>query len=91
VLSGVIATHLFDTSLRSPAIAAKVTGFPVLGVFPSMSAVKRKQVLLSKKAQDHVTRQILLKFNKKRVVNTPYLIGVLSDMLKKVKVLFVPL
>jgi hypothetical protein len=77
--AGVAATGLLNTSLQSPAYAAKVTTFPVAGVMPKITAPDALQLDRAKRAEDHLARQLLLKFQQPRRAGQPYTIGVLSS------------
>lgn len=77
--AGVTATGLLNTSLQSPAYAAKVTTFPVAGVMPKITAPDALQLDRAKRAEDHLARQLLLKFQQPRRAGQPYTIGVLSS------------
>ncbi|QKG57435.1 hypothetical protein GKZ68_12865 [Hymenobacter sp. BRD128] len=77
--AGVAATGLLNTALQSPAYAAKVTSFPVAGVVPKLTAPDALQLDQAKRAEDHLARQLLLKFQQPRRAGQPYTIGVLSS------------
>jgi len=77
--AGVAATSLLDTKLQSPAYAAKVTTFPVAGIIPKITAPDALQLDRAKRAEDHLARQLLLKFQQPRREGQPYTIGVLSS------------
>jgi uncharacterized protein involved in exopolysaccharide biosynthesis len=77
--AGVAATGLLNTTLQSPAYAAKVTTFPVAGVMPKITAPDTLQLDRAKRAEDHLARQLLLKFQQPRHAGRPYTIGVLSS------------
>lgn len=77
--AGVVATGLLDTSLQHPAQATKTTSFPVAGVVPKVPNPTPPQQLLVKQAEDHLARQLLLRFHEKKNTLKPYTIGVLSS------------
>ena len=77
--AGVAATGLLNTTLQSPAYAAKVTTFPVVGIIPKLTAPDALQLDRAKRAEDHLARQLLLKFQQPRHTGKPYTIGVLSS------------
>lgn len=77
MMGGIVTKDLLDTSLKTPAIAAKMTGLPLIGVLPLKSEQKKNQLLTSK-AEDYLSRQILLEFNKKPLLQNTYLIGLFS-------------
>ena len=76
--AGVVGTGLLATALHSPAHAERVTRYPVAGVVPKMSNPGPAQQLQAKAAEDHLARQLLLKFQQPRRPGLPYTIGVLS-------------
>lgn len=77
--AGVAATGLLNTSLHNPAYAAKVTTFPVVGIIPKITSPTKAQLERAKRAEDHLARQLLLKFQQPRPAAQPYIIGVLSS------------
>ncbi len=77
--AGVAATGLLHPTLQSPAYAAKVTSFPVVGIIPKLTAPDALQLDRAKRAEDHLARQLLLKFQQPRHDGQPYTIGVLSS------------
>jgi uncharacterized protein involved in exopolysaccharide biosynthesis len=79
--AGVVATGLLDSSLQNPVLAAKVTTFPVAGIIPKLLAGPEPlQLAEAKRAEDHLARQLLLKFQKKKHPDRPFTIGVLSSL-----------
>ena len=77
--AGVVATGMLNSSLRSPAYAAKVTSFPVAGIIPLTTGTDQLQLENAKRAEDHLARQLLLKYQQKAHSDKPYTIGVLSS------------
>lgn len=77
--AGVVATGMLDSSLQNPVQAAKVTTFPVAGIIPKMTGSEPLQLAEAKRAEDHLARQLLLKFQQKAHVDKPFTIGVLSS------------
>ncbi|RYE91404.1 MAG: hypothetical protein EOO37_00360 [Cytophagaceae bacterium] len=76
--AGVVATGLLDSSLQNPVQATKVTTFPVAGIIPKMTSAEPLQLAEAKRAEDHLARQLLLKFQQKTQADKPFTIGVLS-------------
>ncbi|MDX5421012.1 MAG: hypothetical protein LPK07_11040 [Hymenobacteraceae bacterium] len=74
---GIVAKDMLDSSLRSPSLAAKITKYPVLGVMPKLDNLSKKQLAEAKRVEDHLARQLLLKFHQKQG-KTPFIVGVLS-------------
>ncbi|MFB9865128.1 hypothetical protein EFA69_00685 [Rufibacter immobilis] len=80
VVAGCIVTSsLLNESLTEPAKVVKVTSFPVIGSLPLLSNSKANQYIDVKKAEDHLTRQLLLRLQQKQNPHTPFVIGVLSS------------
>jgi len=77
--AGVVTAGMLDSSLHNPAHAAAVTRFPVAGIIPMATGPKTKAQLNARRAEDHLARNLLLKFQHKTNVDKPYVIGVLSS------------
>lgn len=77
--AGVVTASMLDHSLQSPAHAAAVTRFPVVGVIPKATGPKNGPRPDAKRAEDHLARNLLLKFQHKANAEKPYVIGVLSS------------
>ncbi|MGI4873809.1 MAG: GumC family protein [Janthinobacterium lividum] len=77
--AGVAATGLLNVSLQNPAYATRVTTFPVVGIIPKITSPTAAQLGRAKRAEDHLARQLLLKFQQPRPAGRPYTIGVLSS------------
>ena len=77
--AGVVATGMLDTSLQNPAQATKTTSFPVAGVVPKLTNPNPQLQLMAKQAEDHLARQLLLRFHQKANGAKPFTIGVLSS------------
>lgn len=77
--AGITATGLLNTTLHNPTYAAKITTFPVAGVIPKMLAPNTMQLEWAKQADDHLARQLLLKFQQPRRGAGAFSIGVLSS------------
>ncbi|PSR56664.1 hypothetical protein AHMF7605_25795 [Adhaeribacter arboris] len=80
-----VGSELLDNSLRNMREAARQTGFPVLGILPILFGKSKRQVLISKRAEDTLTRQLLLKMQQKRNAREPFIIGVLSSLTEEGK------
>ena len=76
--AGVVTTAMLDSSLQNPAHASAVTSFPVAGIIPKPIGPNNRQHDHTKRAEDHLARHLLLKFQRKASVERPYVIGVLS-------------
>ncbi|RZK24761.1 MAG: hypothetical protein EOO56_00130 [Hymenobacter sp.] len=77
--AGVVATGMLDNSMQNPVLATKVTTFPVAGIIPKITSTEPLQLAEAKRAEDHLARQLLLKFQQKTKTDRPYTIGVLSS------------
>jgi len=77
-LIGLIASYLLSNKLTKPAYAAKVTTFPVIGVLPQIVPGNKTQLLDIERAENQLTRQLLLRFQQKK--ESPYVIGVMSSL-----------
>jgi uncharacterized protein involved in exopolysaccharide biosynthesis len=77
--AGVVATGMLNTALQSPEHATKVTRFPVVGIIPKVVNHDQLQLETAKRAEDHLARQLLLKFQQKTRADKPFTIGVLSS------------
>ena len=77
-LIGLIASYLLSNKLNKPAYAAKVTTFPVIGVLPQIVPGNKTQLLDIERAENQLTRQLLLRFQQKK--EAPYVIGVMSSL-----------
>ncbi|WP_210520376.1 GumC family protein [Hymenobacter terricola] len=76
--AGVVTVGMLDNSLQNPAHAAAVTTFPVAGIIPKPTGPKPTPNDHAKRAEDHLARHLLLKFQRKVNIEKPYIIGVLS-------------
>lgn len=76
--AGLVTTGMLDNSLQQPAVATKVTTFPVAGILAKTVGLNEQQQLDAKRAEDHLGRQLLLKLQQ-RSPDKPYVIGVLSS------------
>ena len=79
VVGWLVAADMLDTSLKSPPIAEKVTGFKVLGILPVLDSKKESHALEDKITEDEMARQLLLRFYKKDSAKLPFVVGVLSS------------
>ena len=77
--AGVVTAGMLDTSLQSPAHAAAVTSFPVLGIIPKPTGPRQGPQADARRAEEHLARSLLLKFQHKANADKPYVIGVLSS------------
>ena len=77
--AGVVATGMLDSALQNPEHAAKITTFPVAGIIPKVTGHDPLQLETTKRAEDHLARQLLLKFQQKTQTDKPFTIGVLSS------------
>jgi len=77
--AGVVATGMLDSSLQNPVLATKVTTFPVAGIIPKITGPEPLRLAEAKRAEDHLARQLLLKFQQKAHRDKPFTIGVLSS------------
>lgn len=77
--AGVVTAGMLDTSLQNPAHAAAVTTFPVAGIVPKPMGPSAGPQDYAKRAEDHLARHLLLKFQHKKDTEKPYVIGVLSS------------
>jgi len=77
-LIGLIASYLLSNKLNKPAYASKVTTFPVIGVLPQIVPGSKTQLLDIDRAENQLTRQLLLRFQQKK--EAPYVIGVMSSL-----------
>ncbi|WP_139923559.1 hypothetical protein [Hymenobacter sp. DG01] len=77
--AGLVAADLLNNSLQKPALATKVTSFPVMGIIPSTTNLNQKQLLDAQRAEDQLARQLLLKMHQKDDSGKPFMIGVLSS------------
>ncbi|QNF32346.1 hypothetical protein HUW51_06225 [Adhaeribacter swui] len=80
VTAYLVGTELVDNSLKNTRIAAIQTGLPVLSTLPVLFGKKKRQVLAAQKAEEVLTRQLLLKMQQKQNVREPFIIGVLSSL-----------
>ena len=65
-LIGLIASYLLSKKLIKPSYAAKVTSFPVSGVLPQIVPGNKTQLLDIERAENQLTRQLLLRFQQKK-------------------------
>ena len=77
--AGVVTAGMLNNSLQSPAHAAAVTTFPVVGIIPKPTGPKNGPQPDARRAEDHLARNLLLKFQHKANEDKPYVIGVLSS------------
>ncbi|MCC3155130.1 hypothetical protein Q3A66_18930 [Hymenobacter sp. BT770] len=77
--AGLVTAAMLDTSLQNPAHAAAVTTFPVAGIIPKPTRPSAGPPPYAKRAEDHLARHLLLKFQHKASTDKPYVIGVLSS------------
>lgn len=77
--AGLVTVDLLNNSLQKPALATKVTSFPVMGIIPSTINLTQKQLLDAQRAEDQLARQLLLKMHQKDDSAKPFIIGVLSS------------
>ncbi|GAB3845947.1 hypothetical protein GCM10028822_05220 [Hymenobacter terrigena] len=78
--AGVVTAGMLDSSLQNPARATAITTFPVAGIIPKPTASKASAQANAKRAEDHLARHLLLKFQRKVDTGKPYVIGVLSSL-----------
>ncbi|MDQ4139556.1 MAG: hypothetical protein M3142_03435, partial [Bacteroidota bacterium] len=80
----IVGSELLNNSLKNAHVAGRQTGFPVLGILPVLFGKKKRQVQAAKRAEDILTRQLLLKMQQK-VTREPFIIGVLSSLAEEGK------
>ena len=77
--AGVVTAGMLDSSLQNPAHAAAVTSFPVAGIIPKVKGTNFDSQSHAKRAENHLARHLLLKFQHKANPIKPYVIGILSS------------
>ncbi|GGK56728.1 GumC family protein [Rufibacter glacialis] len=78
-LGTLLGLALLDDSLRKPSVAARKMHYPVFGILPESNTSSSKQLLLAQRAEDHLTRQLILKMRQKDSMG-PFVVGVLSSI-----------
>lgn len=78
--AGVVTAGMLDSSLQNPVHAAAVTTFPVAGIIPKANGAKASLPPHARRAENHLARHLLLKFQHKTSTEKPYMIGVLSSL-----------
>ncbi|OON67591.1 GumC family protein [Hymenobacter sp. CRA2] len=74
-----VTRGMLDRTLQQPAVAAKITRLPVAGVLARPTDLNAQQRLDARRAEEHLGRQLLLKFQQHHRPDQPYVIGVLSS------------
>lgn len=77
--AGLVAADLLNNSLQKPALATRVTSFPVMGIIPNTTNLSQHQLMDAQRAEDQLARQLLLKMHQKDDSEKPFMIGVLSS------------
>lgn len=77
--AGITATGMLSTTLQNPTYATRATSFPVAGVVPKPEIAGAARTEWDKLADDHLARQLLLKFQQPRRGAGAFSIGVLSS------------
>ncbi|QCR22504.1 hypothetical protein [Pontibacter sp. SGAir0037] len=76
---GLVATDMLNTALKKPALASRITHYPVIGIMPKTDGLKEQQLLDVKRAEEQLSRQLLLKSREKKEEG-PFVVGVLSSL-----------
>jgi uncharacterized protein involved in exopolysaccharide biosynthesis len=79
-LSGLLAVEYFDPTLKNSENTRRKTGLEVLGVLPILHSKNKQDQLKLQWAEDHLSRQLLLKMQQKTTQSDPYLLGVVSSL-----------
>ncbi len=77
-IMGIVTADMLNSSLRTPAYAAKITGYPVMGVLPDVTTLKNNQLGEASRAEEQLTRQLILKYHQRADTQKPYVVGLLS-------------
>lgn len=84
-LGGITAAGLLDQSLRSPTQVSVKTRLPLFGILPESNTKSVIEQTLLLKAEDQLTRQVLLKMQQSPNTPAPYVIGLASNYINEGK------